>query len=127
MPDGLSFFDVVQREAQVITRRRKFIAQGRLAADRHHPPAEDVITAKFAPGGAAMEVAQARDKVEPSKALTDERGKPVPTIDSASEIVGLALSGGGVRSAAFCLGVLQGLDSINAELFLAYRRIKRNA
>lgn len=43
-------------------------------------------------------------------------GRPeIPTADfkpsTDHEIVGLALSGGGVRCAAFCLGALQGLDS----------------
>lgn len=39
----------------------------------------------------------------------------IPTIDvkptTDHELVGLALSGGGVRCAAFCMGALQGLDS----------------
>jgi predicted acylesterase/phospholipase RssA len=30
-----------------------------------------------------------------------------------SDLTGLAFSGGGIRSAAFCLGVLQGLDSLS--------------
>jgi predicted acylesterase/phospholipase RssA len=41
-------------------------------------------------------------------------GRPeIPTAEPTTnhEIVGLALSGGGVRCAAFCLGALQGLDS----------------
>jgi len=48
---------------------------------------------------------------------TDPSGKPLQTSDGStprrptntSEVVGLALSGGGVRSASFCLGVLQAL------------------
>jgi predicted acylesterase/phospholipase RssA len=41
---------------------------------------------------------------------TDSTGEPllIPTADS--NLIGLALSGGGVRSAAFCLGALQALD-----------------
>jgi len=39
----------------------------------------------------------------------------IPTIDvkptTDHELVGLALSGGGVRCAAFCMGALQGFDS----------------
>jgi hypothetical protein len=37
-------------------------------------------------------------------------GTPVMRPKAGSNVVGLALSGGGVRSSAFCLGVLQALD-----------------
>jgi predicted acylesterase/phospholipase RssA len=37
-------------------------------------------------------------------------GTPVQRPTLASNVVGLALSGGGIRSAAFCLGALQALD-----------------
>src|SRR5262245_23841474 len=39
----------------------------------------------------------------------DSTGAPVLTPDPDANIVGLALSGGGIRSAAFCLGALQAL------------------
>ena len=35
---------------------------------------------------------------------------PVMRPTSGSNVVGLALSGGGIRSSAFCLGALQALD-----------------
>jgi hypothetical protein len=41
-------------------------------------------------------------------------GPPVKRPKPASNVVGLALSGGGIRSAAFCLGAIQALD--NSEL-----------
>jgi predicted acylesterase/phospholipase RssA len=52
-----------------------------------------------------------RDPVALETEDQNEDGTPIlrPTPDS--HLVGLALSGGGVRSAAFCLGVLQGLDA----------------
>jgi hypothetical protein len=37
-------------------------------------------------------------------------GTPVMRPKSGSNVIGLALSGGGIRSAAFCLGALQSLD-----------------
>jgi hypothetical protein len=40
----------------------------------------------------------------------DPDGKPIVSPTAASELIGLSLSGGGVRSAAFCLGALQALD-----------------
>lgn len=53
----------------------------------------------------------------PAIALEDEDvardGTPIKRPTSASEVVGLALSGGGIRSSAFCLGVLQALDYHN--------------
>jgi hypothetical protein len=41
---------------------------------------------------------------------TDSTGEPVLVPSADSNLIGLALSGGGVRSAAFCLGALQALD-----------------
>jgi hypothetical protein len=41
---------------------------------------------------------------------TPPDGPPVPRPTPASNVVGLALSGGGIRSAAFCLGAMQALD-----------------
>jgi len=40
----------------------------------------------------------------------DEDGHPIVRPTRDSNLIGLALSGGGVRSAAFCLGALQALD-----------------
>jgi hypothetical protein len=40
-------------------------------------------------------------------------GTPVMRPAPGSNVVGLALSGGGIRSAAFCLGVLQALDALH--------------
>lgn len=42
----------------------------------------------------------------------DVNGQPVLTPAEDANVVGLALSGGGIRSAAFCLGVLQALDTV---------------
>jgi predicted acylesterase/phospholipase RssA len=46
----------------------------------------------------------------------NEDGSPILRPKAGSNLVGLALSGGGVRSAAFCLGVLQGLDADKLKL-----------
>ena len=43
----------------------------------------------------------------------DDDAAPVRRPTPASRVVGLALSGGGIRSSAFCLGVLQALDYRN--------------
>jgi hypothetical protein len=44
----------------------------------------------------------------------DVGGQPIPTPSEAANLIGLSLSGGGIRSAAFCLGALQALDAVNA-------------
>jgi hypothetical protein len=47
------------------------------------------------------------------------RGGPDPNVEEESddcpETAGLCLSGGGIRSAAFCLGAMQALDATKAE------------
>jgi hypothetical protein len=45
-----------------------------------------------------------------TEAAADVAGQPVRRPPESANVVGLALSGGGIRSAAFCLGVLQALD-----------------
>jgi len=49
-------------------------------------------------------------KIRLEEESTDNEGNPVLRPKKQSTIVGLALSGGGIRSAAFCLGALQALD-----------------
>jgi hypothetical protein len=53
-----------------------------------------------------------RDPIELEiEAPEDISGEPVLAPAENANVVGLALSGGGVRSAAFCLGVLQALEA----------------
>jgi len=42
----------------------------------------------------------------------DGTGQSIPTPPETANLVGLSLSGGGIRSAAFCLGTLQALDAV---------------
>jgi hypothetical protein len=44
---------------------------------------------------------------------TDSAGHPIVAPHDDANVVGLALSGGGVRSASFCLGALQALNEAN--------------
>jgi hypothetical protein len=50
------------------------------------------------------------DKDAHGKEKTDSSGDPIIIPKEDSNLTGLALSGGGVRSAAFCLGALQALN-----------------
>lgn len=61
------------------------------------------------------EVRRRRSTVGDPRALPDEAVKTAPSVDN--ELIGLALSGGGIRSASFSLGVVQGL--IKSGLFNA--------
>lgn len=55
-----------------------------------------------------------RKRVVLKSAGKDREGNPLSTPSAESNLVGLALSGGGVRSASFCLGALQALDDAGA-------------
>ncbi len=51
-----------------------------------------------------------RGAIELEEEARDISGEPIMRPPEAASVVGLALSGGGIRSAAFCLGVLQALS-----------------
>src|SRR5215470_5825083 len=63
---------------------------------------EDVFRAEY------EEIRKRRTKTNPD-AILEIATNPIPT--TAHGLTGIALSGGGVRAAAFALGVLQGLES----------------
>lgn len=88
------FFAIASREAVALNERRRYFAL-------KHGPAYSNLS--------EVDVAAMRDSEGPVK---DERGHDFPLMTSQQEIVGLSLSGGGIRSAAFCLGVLQGMDAV---------------
>jgi hypothetical protein len=88
------FRDVFQREIEVIARRRA----RRLAGERGL-------------GLAAAERARDPKKIKLQVESKDVTGQRILTPPATANLVGLALSGGGIRSAAFCLGVLQALDA----------------
>ena len=59
----------------------------------------------------ARRTTHGRPAIELEQEAIQHDGTPVPRPTPASNVVGLCLSGGGVRSAAFCLGALQALDA----------------
>ncbi len=123
----LTLFEVLRAEAEVVTERRlqrlrdrtkPRTAPGALACDGRAgaapPQVAEPLVAKKSLAAEEMaewivEVAPLREGESP---VLDDFDQPVPCMSSRREIVGLSLSGGGVRSAAFCLGVLQGLDAV---------------
>ncbi len=80
----MKFHEIFQTEIDAIMERRRAIA-------RREESQPVVITLE--------DEIPAADNADPIR-------RPTP----ASKVVGLALSGGGIRSSAFCLGVLQALD-----------------
>lgn len=55
--------------------------------------------------------ALSRDPVKLESEQRDRYDNPIERPTEASKLVGVALSGGGIRSASFCLGALQALNS----------------
>jgi hypothetical protein len=103
-----TFADVVRDEVKVINKRRRLVARGlRRHAGRDDSSAKTAATDQRARAAAPIKVA--------NSGIEDERGELVPRLSSQTDVVGLACSGGGVRSAAFCLGVFQGLDSLRPD------------
>ena len=103
------FVEVFRKERDVVNFRRRAIQDGRVAKARAGLPA-DTAKAKAAPQGTGYAVPRADAELKPGDADAAKRGTICTTPES--NLTGLALSGGGVRSASFCLGVLQALDSL---------------
>ena len=57
----------------------------------------------------------------------DSAGEPVLVPNDDGNLIGLALSGGGVRSAAFCLGALQALDEARVRRLRQTRSVELRA
>lgn len=115
------FFDVFDDEAKVVSERRRMVAQGRLAIDRGRDPQTlKGLTETEADTLRVSVVERTRTTRENAAAsaglpFRDETGSRVARPSTKRELTGLALSGGGIRSAAFCLGVLQGLDALQPD------------
>jgi hypothetical protein len=84
-----SFHEVFEDEVEIVNARRREQREGPLAVER---------------------IAQRGAFRLETEATADVAGQPVLRPPESANVVGLALSGGGIRSAAFCLGVLQALD-----------------
>lgn len=127
--DILADFELYPRELEVaeaaaITQRREISSRSDydpdtgIESERGDEPVS-VSTAETAPTTAAA--AGAKPEVPPSGSSARERNSRNPFVASLNvgsdgklprDTVGLALSGGGIRSATFCLGVLQGLAAL---------------
>jgi hypothetical protein len=97
-----AFQTVFEAEAQAVNRRRKLVADGVLDRFRTNPPPQRI-------GRATVEVLPPKRPEYPNE--IGARAAP----RSGHELFGIALSGGGIRSAALCLGALQGVDAACGE------------
>ena len=106
------FAEVFRREIDVINFRRHAIQDGRVISARAGLRAS-ASKGRAAPRRTGYTVPRADAKLVSGDAQAGDR-EPVSTTPE-SNLTGLALSGGGVRSASLCLGVLQALDSLCGE------------
>jgi len=96
------FHEVFEEEVRAINQRRRRFGRAEFHLEvepRADPPSEDPGTAGPRTFPAASAGSAARAEAEPTMRPTEN-----------SSLVGLTLSGGGIRSASFCLGALQALD-----------------
>ena len=98
------FAEIFDWELDVINFRRHKIREGEVAAVRDGLlPHEVAARARFAVPRAVAAI------------VADDTGnatRETVRVTDDSKLTGLALSGGGIRSASFCLGVLQALDAL---------------
>jgi len=97
----LNFIDVFRQELSVVNFRRNAIRDGEVS--KHRP---------FAAAGAASHFLVDRSDAAIDDVNSDPQRGAIRTGD-ASNLTGIALSGGGMRSASYCLGVLQALESLS--------------
>jgi hypothetical protein len=107
------FDEIFQEEIKAINERRKRLGRTDLitleiesstdSAPAADPKSEPSSAAEPPP---AQSAASARSDAGPQR-------EPIMRPSAGSNVVGLALSGGGIRSASFCLGALQALDKAN--------------
>jgi hypothetical protein len=102
------FDEVFQEEVQLINVRRRELGRTDLVALEIEPDA--AFTPAEEPSSEARPLSSNAESTARSQKNTLSEPEPVLRPTAGSNVVGLALSGGGIRSASFCLGALQALD-----------------
>src|SRR6266576_3104677 len=97
------FHEVFEEEVRAINQRRRRFGRAEFRLE-----AETGASSKSESGGgsAAPEALPAAPAGQDARA----EAEPIMRPTANSSLIGLALSGGGIRSASFCLGALQALD-----------------
>ncbi|GAC1338432.1 MAG: hypothetical protein NVSMB26_25980 [Beijerinckiaceae bacterium] len=107
-----SFEQIFQRELGVINFRRAAIRSGKVAATREQPLELKRAAQEPSRPDTRKHLLRDRSDAELVPGSSDSDARSIP-VKGESDLTGLAFSGGGIRSASFCLGVLQGLDSLS--------------
>src|SRR3954453_16613433 len=99
------FDEVFREEVQAINARRRELGRQDLIALEVEDPSNESTSQQGSEAGTPETASATRG----DKNVLPER-EPIMRPTAGSNVIGLALSGGGVRSASFCLGALQALD-----------------
>jgi Patatin-like phospholipase len=103
------FHEIFQEEVKAINERRGGLGRTDLIRLEVEPSGDSDRAAGSDSGSSQAEtLASAASQSGPTS--TDPEREPIMRPTAGSNVVGLALSGGGIRSASFCLGALQALD-----------------
>jgi predicted acylesterase/phospholipase RssA len=108
---ALSFRQIFQRELDAINFRRRKIKAGEVRAVREQELSEIRRAAPQPTDIAGDHYLRDRSEIRLAERLPASEMRSA-RLAGESDLTGLAFSGGGIRSASFCLGVLQGLDSL---------------
>ena len=109
------FDEVFQEEVQQINQRRRALGRTDLVALEIEPDAVSVPanTVSSEPTSEARPPDASSESALHAQTSTRPEHEPVLRATANSYLVGLAFSGGGIRSASFCLGALQALNKAN--------------
>jgi Patatin-like phospholipase len=98
------FHEIFKEEVQAINQRRRRLRRGEVELELE-------FRADASPNSESDPAPASSGSLSPQeRAVTPSDGEPILRPTSHSGLAGLALSGGGIRSASFCLGALQALD-----------------
>ena len=97
------FHEIFKEEVQAINQRRRRFGRGEVALELESRTNSNSHS-EHRPGTASSPLLPTQE------GDTRSDGEPILRPTASSGLAGLALSGGGIRSASFCLGALQALD-----------------
>jgi hypothetical protein len=108
------FHEIFQEEVKAINERRRRLGRAERITLEIEPSVESAAGADPNSGPGPAVAAPGSQSTPSGQGKTDSDREPILRPTAGSNVVGLALSGGGIRSASFCLGALQALDKAGA-------------
>ena len=106
-----SFDEVFKKEVEAINMRRRELGRTDFVTLEKEDTASAPSTKPNSTQGSKANPLSSSGSTTPGRENTPPKREPVLRPTNSSNLVGLALSGGGVRSASFCLGALQAFDA----------------